>query len=535
MTDKSKLTQPAREMLGVEVAPAGNDWAFFNKLSTMPNPDPILRRIGRAESVYASIMADAHVTGDVRSIRGSFRAHYYRVLAGDDADQRSKDARDLCEWWLEHSQPNVVAQDWLEVMWQMCTAIFTGFKVHEVVWDNVSGKWLPVMVKDRANSRFKFDANGAPLLLTRDNPSGMVVEPYQFVVSRHMATCDNPYGEALLSRCFWPWTFKTGGFKYFMQFCEKFGMPWPFATYPAGATEKEITSLEDAVSNMLANGYVVAPSGATLDLKDAANGNNLPQAAMIDLCNREMSKALRSQAMVSETQAAGARAASETAAARQEMVNNADRDIAAASFSDIFRWITIFNFGADVAPPILEFYTEQQATKERAEAYQLVADMGAKPSMRGLLEEMNMQKADDEADAILPSVKPAAALPASGLPAPSVPNAPPLSFSAPAALGFEFNESNNVLISAAKAEINLENAAVDAVDVAFSDAVIEPLAEMLAQFEADGKTLGEFHESLGVFFGGIEQSKIIELTQQALTLSALQGANEVVVEVDDGN
>lgn len=523
----NKITQPAKELIGTELAPVGNDWAFFNKLSALPNPDPILRRMGTASSVYASIMADAHITGDIRSIRGSFRAHDYRVFVGDEADPRSIKARELCEFWLEHHKPNDVAKDWMEVMWQMCSSIFTGFKVHEVVWGNVNGQWLPIMVKDRANGRFKFDSNGAPLLLSRDHPNGISVEPYQFVVSRHMATCDNPYGESLLSRCFWPWTFKTGGFKYFMQYCEKFGMPWPFATYPQGASDKEIASLEDAVASMLNNGYVVAPNGTTLDLKDVGTGSNLPQQAMIDLCNREMSKALTSQAMVSETQAVGSRAAAETAAARQSMVNNADRDIAAGSMSEIFKWITVFNFGDDVAPPTLGFFTEETATLDRAHSYKIAADMGARPSLSGFLEEMGMQPAKDDADAMLPSTQPSQPDQLSATGGTS-------SFSQPNNGVWSFNAPEDTLISAAKAEIDLENAVIDAVDSEFSASVIEPFAEMLAQFEADGKTIHEFQASLGVFLGGIDHSKIIEITQQALTLSALHGAQEAMNEANDG-
>jgi phage gp29-like protein len=503
MTTDNKLTKPAREMLGNEVAPVGKDLAFFNKLSSMPNPDPILRRIGRADVVYSSIMADAHVKGDIRSIRGDFRSQFYRINAGDETDKRSQDARDLCEWWLEHSRPNVVAQDWLEVMWQMLCAAFYGYRVHEVVWDYVGGQVLPIMIKDRANKRFAFDADGALLLKTTENPNGVPVEPYQFVVSRHMATCENPYGDALLSSCFWPWTFKTGGFKFFMQYCEKYGVPTPVGKYPMGADAKDRQSMEDALANVLNNGYMMVPVGAEVDLLTATGGGHLPQEALINLCNREMSKALTSQAMVSEQQGTGARAASETAAARQALVNNADHDIASMSFSEIFRWITVFNFGHDVAPPTLEFMTEQQATLERVQTYKAVADMGGRPSLRALLEEANIPAADDDADAILPTNK------------------------QPAVTGQAKDEASFASADFAEsvdAEAALSLSAAAAFDKQFEASVIQPFADMLDEFIAAGKDLAEFQESLGALLQGIDSAELQAITEQALTLSALNGA-----------
>lgn len=519
MANDNKLTKPAKEMLGQEIAPAGNDWAFFNKLSAMPNPDPILRRIGKSAEVYNSIMADAHVTGDVRSIRGSFRSHNFRVLAGDESDARAQDARELCEYWLEHSKPNSVAQDWLEVMWQMCSSIFYGYAVHEVIWDYADGKLLPRWVKDRANRRFKFDSNGDLLLMTRDNPQGVNVEPWQFVVSRHMATCDNPYGEALFSRLFWPWTFKTGGFKYFMQYCEKFGIPIPFGQYPQGASPKEIDDFENSLASLINNAYVLAPEGSTLELKTPmGSASTLPQENLINLCNREMSKALTSQAMTSELQGVGARAASETAAERQLSVNDADRDIAAGSMSEIFKWITVFNFGDSVAPPILEFYKDSAASKDRAETYQLAADMGARPSRRAMLEELNIPEATDDADAILPTQQ-------ATTPTPTDKNTNLAQFNQSLNGDLTFSEADSKTIAAAKAEIDLENAVIDAVDAQFEADVIQPFADMLDEFEVSGNTLAEFQESLGAFLGGIDTENVRVLTEQALILSAL---NEVV-------
>lgn len=504
------LVQSMKGWLGKPIASVDSDpQLFFGRLYSLPNPDPILRHMGRAEQVYSSILADPHVIGELRSIRGSFRSHEYRVVAGNEDDGKSTAARDLCVEWMARSAPNEVA-DWLEVMWQMSACIFTGYRAHELVWNLVGGKYLPTEVIDRPNRRIQFDAYSKPLLVSRENLMGGPVEPYQFVISRHMPTSDNPYGMALLSSCFWPWTFKTGGWRYFVKYCERHGLPWPVGRYPQGSTDKEIDLLEEALAGMMEAGYVVAQEGTGLELlTPSGGGGDLPQERLLMLCNREISKALTSQAMVGEQLQVGSRAASETAKDRQDQVHDSDRDIAAASMSQIFKWITLFNFGEGVAPPTLEFYKHQVAGKDRAETYEIATRMGAKPSRKAMLEELDIPPAEDEADALVTTKKPAGSAPAVGGPS-------ELDFSAVA--GFSFAKA------AGMTDDEAVQLATEAADQAIEDTMIAPVYRMLVEFEQAGKTLSEFKDALADLVGDMDDEALREVIERALMYSMLKGA-----------
>lgn len=503
--------------LGKPIAtPESDPQKYFGTMFALPNPDPILREMGQAEKVYYSIMADAHVMGEIRSIRGSFRSHQYRLEVGADDDSKAAAAMELCEQWMQSQTPNAIS-DWLEVMWQMTASIFTGYRVHELVWELVDGKYLPTQVLDRPGRRFRFDLHGSPLLISRDSWQGAPVEPYQFVVSRHMPTTDNPYGMALLSSCFWPWTFKTGGWRYFVKYCERHGLPWPVGRYPAGSSEKEQDELAEALGGMIEAGYVVAQEGTGLELLvPSGSGSNLPQQNLITLCNREMSKALTSQAMIGEQLDVGARAAAETAMDRQNSVHDSDRDIAAASMAQIFKWITLFNFGDGVAAPTLDFFKHEAAGKPRAETYQIAANMGAKPSRKAMLEELDIPPAEDDADALLPMAirQPKAA---SGKPtAADGGNPSPVDFTAVA--GFTFAKA------AGMTEDEAMQLAADAADQAIEDNMIAPVYQMLVQFEAEGKTLAEFQIALEGLVGQMDDEALREVIDRALTYSILRGA-----------
>ncbi|CAJ4363474.1 phage portal protein family protein [Burkholderia pseudomallei] len=497
--DIKRFVRSVRGVLGKQAAAADTDPHFFGRLHMLPNPDPVLRAMGVAETVYSSIMADAHVIGEVRSIRGEFRGMDYRVVTWAEEDAKAQLARDLCEQWMQRFRPNPTA-DWLEVMWQMLTAIFTGYRVHELVWDAWNGYLVPVSVIDRSNRRFGFDVDAQLMLKTRAEPMGAVIEePYRFIVSRHMATMSNPYGSALLSGCFWPWTFKTGGWKYFVKFCERHGLPWPVARYGFGASEAEQEQLARAIEAMIDSGYAVVPEGSSVELLVAnTSGSMLPQESLINAANREMSKCLTGQAMIAELQNVGARAATETAMKRQSDINDSDRDIASASMSQIFRWITTFNFGEDVPSPELEFFQINAAGKDRAETYQIAANMGARPSRKAMLEELNIPQAADDADALLPAT------------------------SQPTTAEFAAAD-DTVLIESARAEDSRVRSAADAADAALEASVIEPIARMLEQAERDGRSLVDVQAELTKLVGEIENTELIGIMRRALNWSFTQG------------
>lgn len=537
------LVQSVKGWLGKPLATPDTDPnGFFGNLTALPNPDPLLRAMGHADRVYASIMADAHVVGDIRSIRGEFRSFEYRVVTGQADDPRAEQARELCEVFLANVRPNALA-DWMEVMWQMNTSVLTGYKVHEPEWQIhasgnpvLNGKLLPSALLDRPNRRYKFDANGNTLLISRGNLMGQAIEPYQAIVSRHMATMENPYGQALLSSCFWPWTFKTGGWRYFVKYCERHGLPWPIGRYPMGTQDKDIDALGDALSSMLESGYAVVQEGTGVELLvPHATGSMLPQESLIDRCNREMSKALTSQAMTSELQGVGSRAANEVAAKRQSTVNDADRDIPAESMTQLFTFITLFNFGSDVTPPRLEFFKQEAAGLDRAEAYDLARQMGARPSKKAMLEELAIPAAETDDDALLPDAPKPDAAPAPA-PAPGQPvvdnrpapsgkqgegDQPPVQFTAEqlqSLRGWTFAKQLGMT------EAQAIELAASAADDVIERQVLDPVYQMLARYEADGKTLTQFRDDFADMVGGLDDAGLREIVEQALQIGMLRGA-----------
>jgi phage gp29-like protein len=356
------------ELLNPEMGGYGNDPDFYAALQILPNPDVILRRLGRSEEVFRSIYSDAHVLGELRSIRSGLLSYEWRLQAASSR-RADKSALELCQRYL--LRPPSQYNNWSDLIWQIGQAVFYGFRVHEVVWQKEpDGFLLPIKINSVPNRRVLFSLEGEPRLRTRANPlEGEELPPYRFLLTRHMADYENPYGVALFSACFWPYTFKHSGFKYFVKFCEKFGIPWPVGKYPPGTPIDEQRKLLDGLESMVENAAAVMPMDSEIELLNADNGKAEVHTGLINLCNREMSKALTSQTLATEIVGVGARAAAETHLSREQAVNESDREMISDTLNQLFAWITQINI-PNAEPPRHEFYEESEARLDWTEVFE---------------------------------------------------------------------------------------------------------------------------------------------------------------------
>lgn len=438
-----------------EIAGRNTDPRFYSSLSFLPNPDPILRKAGKSEEVFEAIQSDAHVLGELRLVRADLLRFKHRLVAGGNS-RKEKRALELCQAVLDHA-PAPLAK-WPDLIWHIGQAPFRGQSLTEIVWERSGDLLMPARLLDRPNRRFSYAGDGALRVLTREQPLyGVPAEEAYFLLNRHMPSYDNPYGVALFSSCLWPHLFKHAGFRFTVKFCERVGIPFPLGTYPAGTPEPEIAKLEEALQGLLEAGYAAYQEGGGITLlesKVAGGAGKLVQQQLIELCNGEMSKVLSSQTLSTEQPNSGSRAAAETHRGRSSDVSQGDRDAIAFALDHLWRLITRFNVGEDVKPPTSEFLSEEAATKDRAEVYQVFTNLGGKPSRKAMASDLGIElaKADDPEDQMQPR-------------APVVPADPGKGSGQPAA---EFAKALRGAFP--------DQDAIDAVDL---DAALQPVVEQL--------------------------------------------------------
>lgn len=385
-----------------EIAGRNTDPRFFAMLAMLPNPDPILRRAGKSEDVFDAIQSDAHVIGELRSIKTDLQRFKHRLVPGGPS-RADKRAFELCQAILDR-QPAAYTT-WLDVIWNISQSVFRGMSIHEIVWEKSGDVIVPAELLDRPKRRFSFNGQGELRVLTREQPLfGIPAEQLYFLVDRHMPSYDNPYGVALFSSCYWPYVFKHGGFRWFVKFCERFGIPFPVGKYAVGSQKEVIDALEKALENLIEAGYAALEDGGSIEiLETKVSGGKLAQHQLIETCNAEMSKALTSQTLATEqTGGNGSRAASQTHHDRAAGVNEGTRESNTKTLNELWSLITRINFGPGVNPPKSMFPGDSDATLDRANVYKVFIDSDGRPSRKAMAEELGITLADpsDPADAM---------------------------------------------------------------------------------------------------------------------------------------
>jgi phage gp29-like protein len=515
--DKKQLIRIAKRVAGVrELASRTNDPRFYSAMNVLPNPDPILREIRQADKVYDAIMSDAHVIGEIRTMRAGLFNYKTKVVSGDDADSKANEAQELCAWWLKTFYPEE-GFTWPDVFWNMGSAKLYGFRVHVCEWEIFKGHLLPGKIMDRPNRRFKFDIDNKLRLLTKNQPwEGEEAPSPYYVVTRHMPSHENPYGRALLSACYWPYTFKHGGLKFFFQYCERFGLPWPVGRYPAGTSISDQQELHDALIDLMESGAATIPDGDSVELIEVkGGGQKLAQESLIKLCNAEMSKALTSQTLATEMGEVGARAASETHKDRQDEVSESDRAIVEAGFNQLFTWITEFNFGDDIPPPHFEFFKPKEATESEVKTWKEAASVSDKVPLKAFHERLGIPMAEE------------------GEPTLKVTSAP--SQFPPLGGGDDDDDSAKKFArfcnhcghvhTFANGDEHLDETQQQT-DNAIAAHWIAPLAKMFADYEKADKSLKELRDDLPKFFNNLDDDQVNYIITQAMQLSFAEGVDQ---------
>jgi phage gp29-like protein len=105
-----------------------------------------------------------------------------------------------------------------------------GYSVLEAVYyKRADGKIGLSYLGEKPFEWFEPKSDGRLMFFPDDGSGGStgveVDQRHKFFLTRSRPTYRQPYGEALLSRLYWPWYFRANGWKFWGKFLERFGTP----------------------------------------------------------------------------------------------------------------------------------------------------------------------------------------------------------------------------------------------------------------------------------------------------------------------
>lgn len=181
-------------------------------------------------------------------------------------------------------------------------AILKGFSAQEFTgWEQVEGLMLPKGLEWRDPAWFQTHPDDRNQLRLRDNSyEGAELNPFGWII--HNAKSKSGYlaRTGLIRTLVWPFLFKNYSVRDLAEFLEIYGLPVRLGKYPEGATDKEKTTLLNAVLSIGHNAGGIVPRGMEIEFNNAASGQADPFVVMMDWCERSMSKAILGGTLTSQ-------------------------------------------------------------------------------------------------------------------------------------------------------------------------------------------------------------------------------------------
>ena len=186
--------------------------------------------------------------------------------------------------WLEE------VPDFEDVLMDLLDALGHGFAAVEIEWQQNQGLWLPKAMHQRPQTWFSLKDNR--LRLRSRGGADEDLWPYGWLIHRHQARSGILARGGLMRTLVWPYMFKNYGIADFAEFLEIYGLPLRVGKYPAGASKEEKNTLIRALQGLGHNAAGIMPEAMAIEFINAAQGSNEPFMAMVEWCERTVSKVI---------------------------------------------------------------------------------------------------------------------------------------------------------------------------------------------------------------------------------------------------
>ncbi len=345
------------------------DFAFFGGF--LPNPDPILKKMGKDQQVYEEILGDGHLSGIIATRASGVKRLKWEI----DRGKSKSEAVAMLEKRFKSMNMRTVIDDILNGQYR-------GYAVLEINWEYPEeGGWiLPKSFPGKPSEWFQYDEDNQLRFRTLTDLNGELLPPNKFIVARRKASYNNPYGEALLSKCYWPAVFKRSGLKFWMTFTEKYGIPYIIGKLPRGAAEPDYEELKNRLEEMVADAVAAIPDDASIELLEVAGKTGSVEAfeKLVAWADAEMSKVIIGHAAGADS-TPGKLGGEDNAQDVKEYLVEEDKAMVEDTMNELIRVIWEINVGAG-EPPEFSLYEEASINLDQSTQDKSLTDQGVKLS-----------------------------------------------------------------------------------------------------------------------------------------------------------
>jgi phage gp29-like protein len=321
----------------------------------LPNPDPVLKKLGKDMDVYEDLKYDSRVQAVMKSRKAATKKRKWDIIGENTPESEIKFHKERYE---KYNMEDIISEI-LDYFW-------FGYKPLEILWD--TDNWVPVDLVGKPSRWFTYDEDNNLRFLSADEPlNGLLVPPDKFIVARNEASYDNPYGEPVASPCYWPVIFRKNGMSFWFTLVEKYGIPWVLTRYDEGTKEKRVNEVCDKLEELVLDGIIATPKTWETELI-SGNANQGKSESMqktfLDFQNTEIAMAVLGTNLTTEVQG-GSFAASQSHMEVRDDIVDADSGKVEEVFNEEIAITHRMHFTSE--PPKMRLYAEEKIDVTRAD------------------------------------------------------------------------------------------------------------------------------------------------------------------------
>lgn len=348
---------------------------MFTLLGSAPDPDEALRRAGIARHQLRCVEMDDEVTAALDTRREAVTGTPWR-LEGGTARWRAEIDAEL--------RPHIES-----MLRGAFAAVPYGYSVIEVVYRNDGQRAGIAAAVEKPMEWFAPQPDGSLRYRAPDGPPGGVpVDSRKFLLTARQPSYRNPYGEALLSRVYWPWFFRQHSWQHWMRWLERFGNPLLL-----GSTSGDPQAMANNLAAALSGSALAVGTGDTVSAVQPASGTGHFSDLDAVICRR-IQKLILGQTLTTDASTGGSYAAAKVADGVRNDRRNADIRLVSATVQRLVDALWQFSGRAGEAPTfVMADDTGLEAERAARDAI-LVEKVGVRLTPEYIAERYDLEAGD---------------------------------------------------------------------------------------------------------------------------------------------
>lgn len=401
----SDTATPARVKPVPESAIGGSMWKsdmvtlLFQSLKIMPDPDEVLKKAGLTRAMLRKLVFDDEIAEALDTRREAACNVPWR-LEVPDAKKKKKDGTSGSEQSnesIDFITAQIKAHE--DLLFPGCwNSRAFGYSVVQIVFSNLGDRVGLRWVGEMPFEYYFPQRDGTVLYRPQMQGEPVPILDVKYLVPVVNPTYANPYGDALLSRLYWLWFFRTHGWQYWIQWLEQFGAPLLHGATPNVVVDpvKGTRSVEAlaALMDKMRRGSSITTDELTKIQVLQVPGEGKQFAYFDDATTRQIAKVILGQTLTSSEGKHGTQALGLIHNEVRQDKKRADVKILRRCGQLLVNRLHLLN-GFPGEPPMFVMEDEKGLQKDRAERDTGMADKGMIVFTRTYLEERYDLEPDD--------------------------------------------------------------------------------------------------------------------------------------------